>query len=76
MTWWSAVGGGNAIAAAANQDNTIVRALRTIRRSLFYLDPIYRNTNLISKTTELQEFSKFTKNAPSAVLQHRPTHTA
>lgn len=75
----------DAIAVAANQDNTIVKALKTLISNhprpftfvllFFNLNPIYRNTNLISNTTKLQEFSKFTKNASSSVLQHRPTHT-
>lgn len=44
-------------------------------RFFFYLNPIYRNTNLISNTTKLQEFSKFTKNAsyPAQADSHNLT---
>lgn len=41
----------------------------------FYLNLIYRNTNLISNATKLQEFSKFTKNTSSPVVRHGSTHT-
>lgn len=51
--------------------------LRPFRVGLFFfnLNPIYRNTNLISNTLKLQEFSKCTKSASSPASQHGPTHT-